>query len=159
MCQNLHPTPELNRSPSTHTPGESGARAAVLGFRPAVREAAQRNTQVAVTAVSGGGRGSSNESPSSENASSASTLGVSSGSFGGRKSAKAQDYGGKQWSQLRYGWASCGWIDYRAFWIFYRGLFMWQTEGSSMHHTCKTQWRLCFINPPPLFDFLAGVHV
>jgi len=57
MCQNLHPTPELNRSPSTHTPGESGARAAVLGFRPAVREAAQRNTQVAVTAVSGGGGG------------------------------------------------------------------------------------------------------
>jgi len=78
------------------TAGESGARAAVLGYRPAVREAAQRNTapsDKAPTAAS-----CSTTPPRSPG-----TAGLSPGmGAGGATGPRTQDFGGKPWAQLSW---------------------------------------------------------
>ena len=82
------------------TTGESGARAAVLAFRPAVREAAQRNTLLHVSSSASSHAAAA--LPSSTTSPTNPAAHVDSGGAKLSYGARTPENGGKEWAQISW---------------------------------------------------------
>lgn len=83
------------------TAGESGARAAVLAYRPAVREAAQRNTAPPPSAEDASAASSTAAPPSSTALPPPIALRAAGGGLSGG-APREHEFGGKPWAQLSW---------------------------------------------------------